>query len=701
MDRLQQTHVGARRDLEVSRHVMRGKVHYVVRDPITYESHRFSAADYQILANLSDQQPLGVLFDQMVSRGILDKSAESSFYRFILDMYRLGLLTLPINDGKQLYSRYLAREEKSRQRSLLSLLFLRVPLSNPDAFLDRTIHLFRIFFSPVGFGLWLLLMLGCAAVLYVRWSDFVNPLNNVLALQNIWFLWGCLLVLKFFHEFGHAYACKRFGGSVTEMGAYFICFNPCAYVDASAAWGFASTRQRIIVSLGGMYFESMVAAVALFVWNFTGPSLINSCAYYAVITASIVTVLFNVNPLMKYDGYYVLCDLAGIPNLRQRSMQYLQSLGKRWLFGVRDAMGPRELSTQLLFFAYGVGSALYRMVVVLAISAAIASKFLIPGLLLGAYYLVTTVGGMLLRVCRYLWLSEELGSQRWRAQLVSLLLLLGIPSAVMLVPIPGHVRARGSIGSEHEHLIRPTVDGILHDVLVEPGSEVAANQPLFEIENLDIRARLAEDTAELQRTIQQFYIQQKDDRILAAQTRQRIAFLETAVAKSRREDAMLRQTAGHDGLVVQVLSPRIHGTFLTKDQPVATLVAGRRVVRVLINSESLADALPRVGQAVVCRVHAFAGEVLAGTILKIAPSGNKRIQNAALTQVGGGDIAVDAASQQAWEEYFEITVVLDHDDDRLLHGMTADVMLGQHHETLAAFVHRRFLNFLNELSQKS
>ena len=336
--RLGRSQVGLRPELEVSRHVFRGRVSYVVRDPITFESHRFSQHDYEIVTALHAEHPLAEVFARLVDEEKLEANEEDAFYRFVISLHRLGFLNLPIPDGKRLYERYLANEQQRRMKRWMAMFFYQLPLVNPDHFLDRTVRWVRPLFSPMALFLWCGLIASAIFVAVRRFDEISASVGDTFAAQNLPALWLTIIVLKFFHEFGHAYATKAFGGHVPEMGAYLIVFTPCAYVDASAAWGFSKKWHRMFVGLAGMYFELAIAAVALLAWAATGPGMMQALLFNVVMLASVVTVGFNINPLMRFDGYYVLSDYLEFPNLRQRAPDAGQPLASSTVIVVAVAV---------------------------------------------------------------------------------------------------------------------------------------------------------------------------------------------------------------------------------------------------------------------------------------------------------------------------------------------------------------------------
>jgi len=287
---LRNVHVGLRgEDLEVSRHVFRGVPCYIVRDPMTFQTQRLEVADYEVFVRIHAARPLSAIFSEQVDHGSLTAADEerstSSYFRFT----GWGFLQLPISDEKLLYRRYQQRRRLQRRNRLLGILFLRIPLWNPNAFLERTLRHVRFLYSKGCFCVWGLLLAAAFYVGAARWEELRQPLDGLLAARNLPLLWLTLIGLKVFHEFGHAYACRHYGGHVPEMGVYLILFTPCAYVDATASWGFTSKRERLVVCLAGMYVESIIASLAVFAWAATEPSVIHSLAYNVIFLAGVVT----------------------------------------------------------------------------------------------------------------------------------------------------------------------------------------------------------------------------------------------------------------------------------------------------------------------------------------------------------------------------------------------------------------------------
>ena len=258
-------------------------------------------------------------------------------------------------------------------------------------FLTRTAPRMKWLFSQGFVAIWLVAAVAALSIVFNRTDEFFKPFNSLLATENLPFLWLSFIGLKIWHELGHGYACKIYGGAVPEMGMLLICGTPAAYVDASAAWSFPERWKRLTVMLGGMYFESIVAIPAVFVWAFSASPMLSSCAYQLVMMASLITVLFNANPLMKYDGYFIAGELLGIQNLRGRSDQLIKDGLKKLFLGLEPKASTLSFRERVILLVYGVAASIYKTLLVISIAVIIAMKFPFVGLALAAFQLTKTM----------------------------------------------------------------------------------------------------------------------------------------------------------------------------------------------------------------------------------------------------------------------------------------------------------------------
>ncbi len=699
-ERLAGSHVGLRRDLTVTRHLFRGEPVYVVRDPMTLQSHSFGVTDYEILIRLDPNRSLGEIFRELVEAGHLDEEQEEEFYRFVAELHQMAFLHLPVSNAGALYRRYEARKRARRLARLKGIFFVQIPLLDPDAFLERTARFARPLFTRAAFALYLGILSLAGLLLARNFDDFVHPGHGILDPRNLPAVWLTLVLLKVVHEFGHAYACKLRGGRVPEMGVFLILGTPFAYVDATAAWGFVRPLDRIVVSLAGVYVETMIAALAVLVWATTPSAHVAALAHNVVLLGGLVTVVLNINPLMRFDGYYLLSDLVEIPNLRARADQELRAMAKQWLLGIEPGVELGSRRTRLILRVYGVCAALYRIGILLTISILVATKAFLLGLLLAGAFLLSQVYGMLRGMVRYLWHHEETEAVRVRAVTLSFLLLIVIPALAVSVPLPGRVVVDAELGRAGEQVVRAEQPGFVEMLTAVPGSRVEAGELLVETRNPRIEERLLEAEARYRAALLRARAE-LPERVGRALGRARMVEVEARDLARRREEAeALAVRAPASGVVVAGLTERDAGRFVERGEPLAILAAGPWIVRALLSEEDLAAAGPIVGETVEARLAGSPGVPLRARVVRVAPRGSRTIRLENLTQLAGGGIPVDPEAKTADRPYFEIEAELEGPPPGpAVVGRSARIRLRAEAEPPALWLYRRFLRVMARIAQ--
>lgn len=674
---------GIRHDLQVSRHVMRGEVTYVFRDPVSFDTHAFSAADYRVLVALNGERTLGEVFEELCAKGTCAVEREEEYFRFILELHRSGLLSLPISDERQLQAKHERRRGARLKARLMAPLYLKIPVWNPDAFLARTVHLAAPLFTRAAFIVWCLFAAVCAIIVVHRREDLAAQLPALLDTERLLTMWLLLAFLKVVHEFGHGYAVRAFGGAVPEMGISLILLTPCAYVDASASWAFSSRVRRIIVCLGGVYFESWLAGAALIGWAFTDAGVMRDLAYQTMVLASVTTLGFNLNPLLRYDGYFILSDLLQVPNLRQVSQDHCLRILRRVALGIDHggrAWGPVLGPTLAL---YAVAAAIFRVVIVLGMCAVIATKFLVVGMVAAICYGASVVVGALWRTLAYLFAAKETAGVRWRAALLGVLVLT-LPAAIIGTPLPRTLHASGTVERELHQAINVVEGGLLQATYGAAGQRVGAGEVIAELASREANERLAIAEAELREAEIALEIAQASDAAQTSIARQRRDAAEGKAAAARRELDLLTIRAPIDGeLSLAPLAERL-GAALPTGANLGWVEAGSRVATMVLDQHSIARLDAAVGASVEVRSHAAPGRTLLGTIESIASLGSERLRSEALAVSGGGDIPVSPADGTTETQTFLVRIRLDDADAAVLpRGARVEARLPGGRESLA------------------
>ena len=690
-----------RSDLQITRQVYQGEPVYVVHDPVSFASHRLPLETYRIVTLLGPETSLGDVFEIMVSEGEFERDEEHEFYGLLSQLFHNGLLILPFHDGNKLFASHERMTSLFRRGRLRSVLFMTVPLSNPDAFLTRTAPRLKWMFTRTFFFVWILFGLAAGGVMVSRFTEFLEPLNGILAYKNLPFLWGSLILLKIWHELGHGYACKVFGGRVPEMGTILIAGNPLAYVDASSAWSFPEKRRRLIVMLGGMFFESLVAIPAVFIWASTTNPLLQSCTYNLIFTATVVTLLFNINPLMKFDGYFIMSELMGIQNLRARSTAQIHGILKRVFLGLPmpEEQVDIPFRRKFVFVTYGIASSIYRCWLIVSISLMVAKRFFLLGIGMAALYIFGSLFSVASKLAKYLLTHPETEPIRWRARFVCAAVLCGLPAALCLCKVPFGVVTDGIVAAENEHYVRIETAGEFMETRVRSGDKIDPGAPLATLQNAVVSTELAVAEARLREAELAWEIARDRDVVESTRMEARIGGLRSQLHEMQFMNQNLSPVSPGAGEVVRTYPASELGAFLQPGTPIAVIVDGAPLLRVWLNEEQLRTIACEVGQRVDFRLAGRSLNSFKGKIARINPAAEEVFVQQALTFMGGGEILVDPQTGKPLEPLFLVEIRPDSDSAVRLadHGARVSLRFERSGESIARWALRNCLRFLQNL----
>ena len=336
-----------RSHVEIHRHSYRDEVWFILQDHASGRSHRLTPAAYYLIGLMDGERSIEQLWQLCNERAGSEAPTQDDVIRLLGQLHAADALICDVPpDTRELFRRFQRQQRQTWRQRLWTPLAIRIPLVDPDQFLERTAFFVRPLFGWAGVILWLTIVAAGLVVAGLNWSALTEDVvDRALAPQNLLLLWFAYPVVKAIHELGHAYAVKIFGGEVHEIGIMFLVFVPVPYVDASAASSFPDKRQRMVVGAIGIAVELALAAFALVLWVHAADGSVHAIAYNVILIGGVSTVLFNGNPLLRFDGYYVLADAIELPNLGQRATRYLGYLVQRYAFGC-DASFRRQMVAQ-------------------------------------------------------------------------------------------------------------------------------------------------------------------------------------------------------------------------------------------------------------------------------------------------------------------------------------------------------------------
>ena len=646
----------------VHRHEYRGRRWYVLQDRMSRRSHRLNPPAHYLVGLMDGRRTLQELWDAAAQRFGDEAPTQDEVIQLVGQLHAADLVQC---EGAPDVDELLRRARRTRNRTLMAKLLaplaIKLPLFDPDRLLERWLPWFQPLFGPLGALVWLAVVGWGAFSAAQHWNELTQDIGNrVLAPENLLVLGLIFPLLKAAHEFGHACAVKAWGGEVHEMGVMFLVLMPVPYVDASAASAFPERRQRVIVGAAGMAVELFIASAALLFWLDMQPGVLRAVLFNVMLIAGVSTVLFNANPLLRFDGYYILSDLIDIPNLRQRAQQYLGAVLQRRLFGVANEAvqaTPREAAW---FVFFSIASFLYRLTVTFAIAVFIGSHYFAVGVLLAIWSVATGILAPVVWLVGFIAFSPRLRRHRTRAVLTSTALAAALFVLVFVVPVPSWTNAQGVLWDAEQSVVRSGADGFVLRVAAQPGSRVRRGDPLVEADDPLLTPRLKIVRAEKEAAEARYQAERMENVAASLLTLEKLKSLEADLQRleERTRDLVVRAPA--DGIFAMAAPENLPGRFLKQGEQVAHVIPeGRVTCRVLVTQEQV--HLVRSGTRLVrARLAERPRETVEARVLREVPLAMDRLPSLALSQLGGGDVALDprTGTAKALQTHFELEIEL-------------------------------------------
>lgn len=362
-----------RADLQVANIDYLGVGYQVIKDPVGLKYHRLQVEQYSILELLNGERSLEQVRDDLKIQFPTLQVTLGDIQQLITDLHKKGLVVSnrPGQGGAMVRERRKETKQKIKQ-TLMSLMYLRLPGWDPE----RTL---RWMYPYLKFLFWKPVVAGCMVFVVLAWlllaanlDEFHSRLpefQSFFGWPNLIYLWATLGIAKIIHEFGHGLSCHHYGGECHEMGVMLLVFSPCLYCDVTDSWMMKNKWHRIIIGAAGMYIEVILSGIAIFTWWFTRPGMVQHLALNVFFVTTITTVIFNANPLMRFDGYYMMSDFLEIPNLRAKSDKLLREAFSWYCLGIESRPDPFMPETgRAWFITYAIAAWCYRWVILVSIS---------------------------------------------------------------------------------------------------------------------------------------------------------------------------------------------------------------------------------------------------------------------------------------------------------------------------------------------
>jgi putative peptide zinc metalloprotease protein len=635
-----------RSHVKIHRHRYRGETWYVVQDHASGRYHRFSPSAHALAGMMDGNRSVDELWQDLVERLGDDAPSQTSVVNLLSQLHAADLLQTDVAaDPVEM----LQRRRKQARRKLLGRagnpLALKIPLWDPDRFLAATLPFVRPFLSRFGLLLWLAVVGAGAVLAGMHWDELTaNMADRVLSADGLLLLALVFPLLKLLHEFGHGYAARAGGAEVHEMGVMFMALAPVPYVDASGSAAFRSKWRRAGVGAAGVIVETFVAGLAMMAWTMLEPGLARALCFNVMLVAGVSTVIFNLNPLLRLDGYFIACDLLEIPNLGGRANKWWGWLAEKKLFGA-DIEEPNATPWERFWFTvYAPASFVWRMVVLFGIALFVAERFFVIGVLMA---IAGIAMGLVWPMAKALWhvgTSPKLQLHRGRAMLVTFGGLAAAAFLLAVVPAPLRTTSEGVVWLPEEAIVRAGSDGFVRALATVPGTWVTKDTPLVQADHPDLEAEALVLRAQVDALRARLDSEQFTNRVQAEVTRQEIALKVAQLARAEERIASLLVRSGTEGSFRVPRADDLPGRYVKRGdvigfvtQPEATLV---RAVVPQADIELVRERLEGVEVKLPGRVW----QPLVATMVREVPAASERLPSRALAVEGGGRFASDPSA---------------------------------------------------------
>ncbi|HEX2136570.1 MAG TPA: peptidase M50 [Microvirga sp.] len=638
---------------------------YLLQDAASSRVHRFTPSARFIIALMDGSRTVAELWELANIHLGEDAPTQDEVIQLLGQLHSADLLQSDVNpDAAELFGRGERQEAARQRRSYSNPMAIRIPLWDPDAVLNRFRRPIELIWSYGGALLWCAVVFPAMFLIWPHWPDLSNNFSDrVLATENLVVLYLVFPLIKLMHELGHATAIKARGGEVHDLGLILMVLMPVPYVEASAATTLRSKYQRALIGAAGIAVELFIAAIAFYFWLLMEPGLARAVLFNVMLVAGVSTLVFNGNPFLRYDAYYILSDLIEIPNLATRSTRYWGYVIERHIFGVREAQVAHASKAEKAWFLfYGLVSTLYRMFVTVVIALFVAGHFFVIGVLLALWAVGTMVITPLVKAARHFSSNPHMRRHRARVVAVGTGILLGGAAFLLLVPVPHHSHAEGVLWLPEDAVVRAGANAFLTDVLVEPGTSVRRGDALVRFEDPKLSAQRRRSEAKIAELQAEYSAQFVQDRAKAQIVSEKIAIEQANLALIGELVAELVVRAKTDGVFVGQQTGDMPGRYYHKGDPLGYVIGEASPIARVVVAQEAVDKVRLATERIRVRRVDQTRHVWEGKISREVPAGGEYLPSSALAVEGGGEIAIDprdTKGPKTLERMFQVDVELD------------------------------------------
>jgi len=644
--RVSDLHPRLRAGVRVQRQVYHGEPWHLLIDGAGGRQNRINRAAYELIGRFDGRTSVNQVWTLLLEKFGDDAPTQEEVVRLLSRLSEAELVQFETTPDIAGLFRQRAERARSR-RPWVNPLAFSVPLFDPSRLLDRLEPALRPLLRPATLALWAVAVLAAAVAAGTHWSALqAHAAKYMTTTYYLMLAWICYPVIKGLHELAHAIAVRRWGGEVHEMGVTLLFFTPAPYVDATAANAFRDRWHRAAVSAAGIMVELGLAAAALLVWLEVESGLLSDVAFVVLFLCGASSLLFNGNPLLRFDGYHLFCDLLELPNLGVRSQAYWTHLALRLLGGADQASAPvvtRGERKWLLLYA--PAALAYRLALALALILWLGNKAAWLGWLAAALvlaYMVVRPAGVAIRS---LLAGLPLGRPRRRAALVSIFGGVGVLVLVLAVPFPSTLLVQGVVWPAERAQVRAETEGFVLRVLARDGEIVQPGTPLVELAEPILRTEHVALRSRVQALEAQRYHLLLSDPAQARNAIEELGHVQAELERIEERIAHLTVRSKEAGRLVLPRSEDLPGAFVKKGAMLGYILnSAPTAIRAVVPNES-APLLRASSRGVEVFLPGRASPTPA-RLEREVPAAAQALPSPALGERGGGRHVTDPADKE-------------------------------------------------------
>lgn len=691
-----------------------GGTEYLVEDEVTGRFFRVGLAQYTFMSMLDGKRTVNAALMKtatLLRQHAIDESEAASLCKWAIES---GLVESEYGNSAARRLEQHDMQRKQKMMSYLNPLMLRVPLFNPDKLVGAVKPYCAWMVSPAGLLIWLIVVGYGFIQLGQHFADFYT--NRISSFSSVDILWIATtwLILKGIHELAHSVVCKKFGGRVHNCGVMLLLLIPLPFVDVTSSWRFQNKWKRILVSAAGMMSEIFIAALACMVWVSVEPGPLQYHAGNVIITATLHTLFFNINPLMRFDGYYMLTDFLEIPNLATHGRQWLKGFFKRLYFGNKPAPVKETGLHGVAVRVYGALAMCWFCFIGVTLSLAASGLIEGFGLLLAMIGVVMWLGIPLFMLGKYFLFGTktEVPNRLWFVCALAVTFLL-IGGGLYVCPAPSVISAPIVVEYEPMSVVRANVRGFAEQIHVTDGDMVEAGDLLVSLENRELKAELASLRLdiEISELRADHLLSQKEIPQVQLENESLVSMIKRrAELESRLADLAIY--APQAGQVIARDLDTLHGQYLEPGKEVLSIGTPEKVHAIGLAKQTDAEWISENSNTEVELQlwGRYESRSLPGKITHVNPRARDDLPHEAFAATVGGPLAVvprqqveSGSESDSGEEDLMLTaprvtleVAFETDEELPPAGKTGVLLVRNRHENMGQYLMAGFQRFVRE-----